>query len=145
MTHKKELPVVTEKGKEKIIIEETITSESIESIEEIDNKIVDDYTVAKKLIQLKQSADSRGLEFSLSFKTIKKLLNTKICFYTGKKFTKDGLNNRTIDRVDSSKGYIEGNVVACTVYINSKKSNLTIEEIHTISDKVKQHFSKKKK
>jgi hypothetical protein len=31
--------------------------------------------------------------------------------------------------MDSSKGYIEGNVVACTVDINQKKDNLSLEEI----------------
>ena len=100
-----------------------------------------DYIVAKKLIQLKQSADSRGIEFSLSFREVKKLMNAKICFYTKKKFGED-LDARSIDSVDSSIGYVDGNVVACTVDINRKKANLTHDEIIMLSSRIQQHRSK---
>jgi hypothetical protein len=49
----------------------------------------------------------------------------------------DTTNIFSIDRVDPKKGYVEGNVVACTVEINSKKSNLTIDEIHNLSNQLK--------
>jgi hypothetical protein len=100
-----------------------------------------DYIVAKKLIQLKQSADSRGIEFKLSFKEVKKLMSAKICFYTRKKFGED-LDARSIDRVDSSIGYVDGNVVACTVDINRKKANLTHDEIIMLSARIQDHRSK---
>ena len=113
-------------------------------IPEVD-EVIDDYHIAKKLIQLKQSADSRKIPFSLKFATVKKLLNAKICFYTGKPFAKKGLDARSIDRVDSSKGYIDDNVVACTVDVNIKKTNLTAQEILMIAKKVNMHLTKKKK
>jgi hypothetical protein len=111
---------------------------------DIDEADVNDYYVAKKLVQLKQSADSRSIEFNLSFRTVKKLLSTKKCYYTGKIFGKANLA-RSIDRVDSSKGYIEGNVVACTVEINQKKTNLTKEDIHLLSKRIKLHEKRNKK
>ena len=40
--------------------------------------------------------------------------------------------SRSFDRIDSAKGYVEGNVVACTVDINGKKSNLSLEEIECL-------------
>jgi hypothetical protein len=46
----------------------------------------------------------------------------------------------SVDRVDPKKGYVEGNVVACTVEINSKKSNLSIDEIHNLSTQIKKFF-----
>lgn len=113
-------------------------------IPEVD-EVIDDYHIAKKLIQLKQSADSRKIPFSLKFTTVKKLLNAKVCFYTGKPFDKKGLQARSIDRVDSSKGYVDDNVVACTVDVNIKKTNLTVEEILLIAKKVNMHLTKKKK
>ena len=113
-------------------------------IAEVD-EVIDDYHIAKKLIQLKQSADSRKIPFSLKFATVKKLLNAKVCFYTGKSFDKKGLRARSIDRVDSSKGYVDDNVVACTVDVNIKKTNLTAEEILLIAKKVNMHLTKKKK
>lgn len=103
----------------------------------------DDLNVAKKLLQLKQSADSRNIEFNLSFFTVRRLLNTKKCYYTGLVFEESGPLARSIDRVDSSLGYLEGNVVACTVDINSKKANITVEEIHQISRKIKEYTRKK--
>ena len=91
-----------------------------------------DLEVAKKMIKIFQSAVDRKLEFDLSFITVKKLLLEPACYYTGKKFEENGVFARSFDRVDSDLGYVEGNVVACTVDINSKKSNLTFEEIENL-------------
>jgi hypothetical protein len=96
---------------------------------------ISDLEVAKKMIKIYQSAVDRKMEFSLSFATVKKLLSYKTCFYTNREFVEDKENSpyaRSFDRIDSSKGYIEGNVVACTVDINGKKSNLSLEEIETL-------------
>jgi hypothetical protein len=69
------------------------------------------------------------LEFNLTFDYVKKLLEYDKCYYTNVPFTEEGLSARSFDRLDNDKGYILGNVVACTVDINGKKNNLTIEEI----------------
>ena len=95
-----------------------------------------DLEVAKKMLKIFQSANDRGLEYDLSFKTVKRLMNYKKCYYTGKEFREDGLYARSFDRVDSNKGYVEGNVVACTVDINQKKSNLSNEEITILYEKL---------
>jgi hypothetical protein len=95
-----------------------------------DNKpIISDVEVAKKLINIHSSAQSRNLEFNLTFEFVKKLLEYTTCFYTNVTFTEDGSNARSFDRVDNEKGYVVGNVVACTVDINGKKNNLSIDEI----------------
>jgi hypothetical protein len=115
----------------------------VATTEETEPEKLDDYYIAKKLVQLKQSADSRKIEFSLKFSTVKRLLGTKTCFYTGKVFAKTGKNSRTIDRVDSSRGYVDDNVVSCTLEINTKKSNLTSEEIFLLSKRIEKHASQK--
>ena len=115
-------------------MEENTTTENSEG--------VTDYSIAKKLVQLKQSATTRGLEFNLSFFTVKRLLLAKTCFYTGAKFSSE--IERSVDRVDSSLGYVEGNVVPCTIQINSKKANLTHDEIFMLAKKIKLHNLKKK-
>ncbi len=95
-----------------------------------DNKpIISDVEVAKKLVNIHSSAQSRNLEFNLTFECVKKLLEYTTCYYTNVPFTEDGPNARSFDRVDNEKGYVVGNVVACTVDINGKKNNLSIEEI----------------
>lgn len=104
---------------------------------------ITDYIICKKLVQLKQSAESRKIEFNLSFKTVKKLLLQKTCFYTGKPMTTTGPSARSIDRVDSSKGYFDDNVVACTTDINSKKTNLSVDEILLLAKNITKHSKSK--
>ena len=90
---------------------------------------ISDVEVAKKLVNIHSSAQSRNLEFNLTFEYVKKLLEYNTCYYTNAEFTEDGPYARSFDRVDNEKGYIVGNVVACTVDINGKKNNLSIDEI----------------
>jgi hypothetical protein len=107
-------------------------------------KIVEpsDVEVAKKLLNIYQSAMDRKLEFNLSFESVKTLLKFQTCYYTGRKFDNDGPYGRSIDRIDSSKGYIDGNVVSCTVDINGKKSNLSDDEIELLYNKIVLHKKK---
>ena len=113
-----------------------------EIIENIDTDVVDtleikkepkpqipDVEVARKLVNIHSSAQSRNLDFDLTFEYVKKLLEYSTCFYTNVTFTEDGPNARSFDRVDNDRGYVIGNVVACTTDINGKKNNLTIDEI----------------
>jgi hypothetical protein len=86
-----------------------------------------DVILAKKLITIKENAESRGLEFNLSFKKLKLLMSLKKCQITGIEF--DDANRRSIDRIDNSKGYVDDNIAVTTVEINQKKGALSIEEI----------------
>jgi hypothetical protein len=97
---------------------------------------ISDVEVAKKLVNIHSSAQSRNLEFNITFEYVKKLLEYTTCFYTNVQFTDDGPHARSFDRVDNDKGYVIGNVVACTVDINGKKNNLTIEEIICLHKKL---------
>jgi hypothetical protein len=97
-----------------------------------------DLIVAKKMLSLETSAKSRGLEFNLSFNTVRWLLNAKECYYTGIPISKtEGPNKLTIDRLDNDQGYVEGNVVPCVQWFNLKKGNLTVKEIKLLYDKTK--------
>ena len=52
------------------------------------------------------------------------------CYYTGVDLKMgDKLTNPTLDRIDSSKGYIKGNVVVCTEIANIMKNDLSISEV----------------
>ena len=110
----------------------------------VNKKVVEpsDVEVAKKLLNIYQSAADRKLEFNLSFESVKTLLKFQTCYYTGRKFDNDGPYARSIDRINSSKGYIEGNVVSCTVDINGKKSNLSDDEIELLYTKIVLHKKK---
>ena len=114
--------------KKKEIIENTATDVVLEIKKELRPQIPD-IEVAKKLVNIHSSAQSRNLDFDLTFEYVKKLLEYSTCFYTNVTFTEDGPNARSFDRVDNDRGYVIGNVVACTTDINGKKNNLTIDEI----------------
>jgi len=114
--------------KKKEMIEDTDTVVVLEVKKELRPQIPD-IEVAKKLVNIHSSAQSRNLDFDLTFEYVKKLLEYSTCFYTNVQFTEDGPNARSFDRVDNDKGYVIGNVVACTTDINGKKNNLTIDEI----------------
>ena len=136
------------KKKEKIEPVETITTEPSKEVvveqpkkevvnqqlkeqpkKEIIKPYISDVEVAKKLVNIHSSAQSRNLEFNLTFEYVKKLLEYNTCYYTNVIFTEDGGSARSFDRVDNDKGYVIGNVVACTIDINGKKNNLTLDEI----------------
>lgn len=114
--------------KKKEIIENTATDVVLE-IKKEPKPQIPDVEVAKKLVNIHSSAQSRNLDFDLTFEYVKKLLEYSTCFYTNVTFTEDGPNARSFDRVDNDRGYVIGNVVACTTDINGKKNNLTIDEI----------------
>lgn len=106
---------------------------------EIQNEITD-LDVAKKLVHISQSAQSRDIEFNLTFSKTKRLLNTKKCFFTGVPLQlkyHTAPDYLSFDRLDPNKGYTDDNVVACTTQFNKLKANLTPEHIKLIYNKLK--------
>lgn len=101
-----------------------------------------DLKVARKYIALEQSAKERGIDFSLTIVGLRNLLSAKHCFYTGVEFTNNGHTSRTIDRVDSSKGYITGNVVACCARVNQAKADFSLKEIKAMVKKMEKCYGK---
>jgi hypothetical protein len=92
---------------------------------------ISDLDVAKKMVAIKMSADNRGIEFDLSLKRVRQLLNTKKCFISGERLNRiqQDPNQLTFDRLDNTKGYTDDNVVACSLRINRLKDSLTIDDI----------------
>lgn len=88
-----------------------------------------DMQVARKYMQLASSARSRGKDFELSIVDVRRLLTLKRCEYTGVELTQgDGTapiaTDRTIDRLDSTQGYVRGNVYAVCHQANHLKNAL---------------------
>ena len=89
-----------------------------------------------RMTQIKSRARDKNIEFNITPEYLKQLYDKQEgkCFYTDIPMTtKYGvgklLTALSIDRIDTTKGYIIGNVVLCTNRINSIKSDLTLEEI----------------
>jgi hypothetical protein len=84
------------------------------------------------ILQYKRHAKSRGIDFLLGHKEVEQLVRAP-CDYCGDpagnlKKTKDlrqGFAHNGIDRVDSGKSYIGGNVVPCCGICNLAKRDKT--------------------
>ena len=93
---------------------------------------ISDLSIARKLVELKESANKRNISFSLSFKKVKQLLTAKKCHYTGIPFLQSKVTQtlgRSIDRIDNELGYHDDNVVASSIMFNSLKSNLSLADL----------------
>lgn len=91
-----------------------------------DNSVTDE-DVARKFLQVKESARSRGIEFGLNLTTVRNLMKAKRCAYTGLPYDySDPQKSPSFDRKDYKKGYIKGNVVSCRKDVNELK-NVLIE------------------
>ena len=86
-----------------------------------------DIKLALKYLAKARNAEDRGIEFDISITTFKNLMRAKRCKYTGIEMTMatsgtQKPTDKTIDRIDSTKGYVVGNVVACCHAANQVKS-----------------------
>lgn len=97
----------------------------------------DEFTPFKEIFrQAKKSIKSRGREFDLSLQYLKTLWNKQmgVCSYTNipmelSSYKKHKLNSASLDRIDSSKGYIEGNVEFVCLFINLGKNGFEKTEV----------------
>lgn len=104
---------------------EEVKEESLPTTPEVEEDIPEDVIISRKYLNLHQSAKKRGKDFNLTFSDVKKLLSRKTCYYTGMKLSREEGNNQlTIDRIDGTKGYVKGNVVACSHWANQIKNSL---------------------
>ena len=90
------------------------------------------------LYRAKQNAKNRGLEFNLELSDI--VVPTH-CVFLGVEllYGKDDYRSQqyySIDRIDSSKGYIKGNVQVISKLANTMKNEATIEQLITFAEMV---------
>lgn len=120
-------------------------------------KPVTDATLIEQWLACKKSAENRGLEFSLSLKRLRQVVNTKHCKYTGEliHYNPDKINYDSghigsldflsLERMDSEVGYTDKNVIAVGTKINILKSNITPEQIIKLAKALeKQGFGPKR-
>lgn len=88
----------------------------------------------------KRQAAKRGLEFKLSQSEFQDLIESD-CFYCGSppNQVSKGVVYQGIDRVDSTKGYVPGNVVPCCKFCNWGKNTLSQKEFFDHVLKIAKH------
>ena len=78
-------------------------------------------TLRGRYLKTKQSAKQRNLIFELTQEEYEKYFYKNLCFYCGRVST-------GIDRVDSNKPYIEGNMLPCCDVCNFMKQASSFED-----------------
>lgn len=92
-----------------------------------------------KFSKIQRCAKARDIEFNLTKEYLNELYQKQhgICAITGD--TLSDINESSLDRIDSSKGYIEGNVQWVTVQANKCKHVLSMQELYEFCCKVLNH------
>lgn len=97
-----------------------------------------------------RSAKRRNIDFNITKNQFKEITQN-ICYYCGKEPTSPIRQERHngkfpfngIDRLDSSKGYEIGNVVACCFNCNQAKMKMTESEFYLWIDRVYNHSKRR--
>ena len=92
-----------------------------------------------RFTKLQRSAEKRNIEFLVSLEYLSNLYESQnhICAITGRHI--NSIDEASLDRIDSSKGYIEGNVQWTTYQANVSKHTMTMEELYQFCKDVLNH------
>ena len=95
--------------------------------------------IKKSLSEAKHRAKRKGLDFDLTEKFLISIdrdicpyLNIPISWGYGKRGVRQH-DSKSLDRIDSSKGYTQGNVIVCSWKANRLLSDATLEDISLIA------------
>lgn len=100
--------------------------------------------------KIKQRAKSDEIEFDLTYEQVLNLIKSR-CYYCGnegsnrmnvRRFSEDySYKYNGIDRINSSKGYVLGNVVSCCKWCNQAKSVMSQKDFYHWIQQVSKNFT----
>lgn len=99
-------------------------------------KIKRNNSIGVRIANWKQNAKRRGIDWLITKEDIEKL--PMICFYTGTQLTLETnkFNTASLDRINNTIGYVNGNVVLCCWWVNQMKNdselNMFLEQCEQI-------------
>lgn len=117
-----------------------LNRKEVSSILQTDEDIIANHLYRKSLSRFKRATNIN--DYDLTEEYIKELLEKQDYkdYYTGIK--SEDPKEYSIDRIDSSKGYIQGNVVITTNRINLVKGDMTTEEFKQVIKDLYNNISK---
>lgn len=102
-----------------------------------------DANLAEKYLQIKENAESRGVEFTLSFAHLKRIMKRKTCYYTGRKFSDSPQAYKSVERVRNSEGYTDENTVVVCSVANTLRGDFTLKELQKMVKQIEKHEKKR--
>lgn len=107
------------------IVKREIADEANKTVD-ADGEVRDfDGCVANSYLNKRRDAKKRNLDFGLSLRDVARILKAKKCYFTGVPLRWDSTDiseKITFDRINSSIGYVPGNVVPCSLTFNQMKA-----------------------
>ena len=93
-------------------------------------------TFEYKIRAWRQKANARGIEFTVTDDELKSL--SLVCAYSGILLTMEvgKENSVSLDRIDSKHGYVSGNIVFCTKWVNRMKQEKSVSDFVEMCRKV---------
>lgn len=99
-----------------------------------------------RLSNARERTKMKGLAMDIDIEYLRELYAKQEgrCFYTNDQLSLATTNQRTlsIDRIDSSRGYIKGNIALCIKQVNMCKLDMSLNEFKTLIDKTYHHLFK---
>jgi len=89
---------------------------------------------------LKNRAKRKGLPLEITMEEHDKILGDRTCFYCDTNFSKD--RGSGLNRCDSTKGYVLGNLKPCCKVCNGLMSNFTVEQLRSRLIKIYKRITK---
>lgn len=104
----------------------------------------EDLYLHKKALAWRVGAKNRNLEWSLKLNDIKEMLlqQNRKCRYSDHELVLAANHPDTIslDRIDSTKGYVRSNVVLCSTRVNLMKLDMSLTEFESIITDLRSHL-----
>lgn len=104
-----------------------------------------DIEIAQKYINKVRNAKEKGHAFILTLADFSRLMKRKTCYYTGIYLQNKYLTNadgRTLDRIDSTKGYTKENTVTCCYLFNQLKATTENPTLNITNKHLKRGINK---
>jgi len=96
-------------------------------------------------LQAKKRAERKGLQFTILTDHLEELWEkqSELCYYSGRLMTiKPGKDTVSIDRIDSTQGYTNGNVVLCCSVVNIMKGEMSTTDFLQVVRELCDHQGK---
>jgi 3-polyprenyl-4-hydroxybenzoate decarboxylase len=102
--------------------------------------------LGKRIHHARARAHSKKMKFNINRRYIEQLWEEQggLCYYTGLPMTRtpdDRNNSVSLDRVDSTKGYVRGNIVLCRSAINFMKRHHGLNHFVELCKQVAQNMT----
>ncbi|AXF40597.1 Srd anti-sigma factor [Acinetobacter phage vB_ApiM_fHyAci03] len=91
--------------------------------------MISNIKIAECFVNKAKNAKLRGIKFDMSLSTFANIKHQTLCAYSGMPFEENETASMSLERIDNTIGYIDGNVIPVRRELNTLRSDLTSDTI----------------